>query len=267
MRNFSADSGPSRSVSRSPSSQLYDFASPVAKSPVKSPVKSPTVDVDMGLGAWDIVAMEHAAQQSSSPHQTSPLPSSQATLHLSPVPSHQHIDDANASDPYIDILSNLDDMNQPSSMQAHRSPLSPQQQMLLESSRSGDAPEHWNDFDKSKAKDNLEKRVRRRSVEGGLLGAISNPTGYIIAVLVLFAFAVSLLVMGVSLALEDDTDGNSLTDLGLYMGVPFIVFGAAFFIATSMSVYSYLKSDTSTLCMGGMSSYKDFDVNPSKFTY
>jgi len=133
---------------------------------------------------------------------------------------------------------------------------------LLSGERFAEPPKHWKQFEDTQAGYNLDKHARkRRSVQGGLLGAITNPTGYAAAVTLLFAFAITLFIVGVAFsASQDSDDADSHGDLGLYLGLPFMVFGAAFFIATSMSVRSHFMSEESTCFGGRMHSHKDFET-------
>jgi len=136
---------------------------------------------------------------------------------------------------------------------------------LLSGERFAEPPKHWKQFEDTQAGYNLDKRMRkRRSVQGGLLGAITNPIGYAAAITLLFAFAITLFVVGVTFAAASNSDdAESFGDLGLYLGLPFMVFGAAFFIATAMSVRSHFMREDGT-CLGGrMHSHKDFDVAPN----
>lgn len=92
---------------------------------------------------------------------------------------------------------------------------------------------------------------KRKATRGGLLATVENPVWFGFAVIILLIFSFTLFGIGVTFVYADNADGWENTNfgaVGAYAGVPLLVFGVAFLVATLFAArdfYNKKKRGTS----------------------
>ena len=110
---------------------------------------------------------------------------------------------------------------------------------------------------------------KRKPARGGLLATIENPVWFGFAVIVLMIFSLTLFGIGITFIYADKADGWENTNfgaVGAYAGVPLLVFGVAFLVATLFAARDFYRKSTKSGSSGFLSELSPQSRRGSQYT-